>query len=228
MSLSFRFCLALCASVLSSGWVMASSTLPVAAPPPSNYHFEVFLDGKAIGEHSFEFEPVEQGYRLESRASYQVKVLLIPFYEYSHVSNELWRQGCLHQISSTTDDNGKDYRVNGEEDGSTFIVSVNRETSALGESCVRTFAYWNPLLLDESALLNSQTGELDPVTFAEAGQTPLPWNSREQATTYELATPKGDITLWYTDQGRWLGLQSRLKGGRTLLYQPLKAGGGLK
>lgn len=223
-------------SALSPLSAKASRGLPVENMPPQDYYFDVLLDGKPIGEHRFQFEPVENGYQLQSRADYLVKVLLIPFYEYSHASDELWREGCVRHIQSTTDDNGKDYHVQGqqvegeqeqaENAGGNFILAVNRETRSVSQPCVRTFAYWNPRLLDKSALLNSQTGELDPVTFASAGRTPLPWSADQQATTYKLDTPKGEIRLWYGDEGSWLGLESRLKGGRTLLYQPPDVDGG--
>jgi len=102
-------------SALSPLSAKASSGLPVENMPPQDYYFDVLLDGKPIGEHRFQFQPVENGYQLQSRADYLVKVLLIPFYEYSHASDELWREGCVRHIQSTTDDNGKDYHVQGQQ-----------------------------------------------------------------------------------------------------------------
>lgn len=225
----FLSILVMLAPIWADASVVASDGLSPAnssAKSPPDYQFDVYLDGKEIGGHSFDFEAVDDGYLLLSRANYVVKVLLIPFYNYSHTSNELWHNGCLQKIHSETDDNGKEFEVKGEQSRGEFSVEVNKDARAHDKACVRTFAYWSPELLDQSALLNSQTGEMDRVSFTEAGRTPVPWNGAERATTYELDTPKGLIRLWYGEQGRWLGLQSRLKGGRTLVYQPAKTAGG--
>lgn len=189
-----------------------------------DYEFNVFLDGSEIGSHRFSFQSLgtePSHYRLTSEASYRVKVLFVTVYEYRHRSVEEWRDGCLVEIRSATEDNGDEYRVSGERSGDGFRLRVNGETETVEENCIRTFAYWNPELIHTGQLLNSQTGELTRVEHEDIGTTPLPWQRDRRAATRKLATGDGPIELWYSGSGRWLGLRSPLKNGRVLHYRPV-------
>jgi Domain of unknown function (DUF6134) len=185
-----------------------------------DYVFEVLLDGNSIGSHRFEFESEGTGYRLTSTANYVVKILFVPVYRYQHRSQESWRNGCLQQIQADTNDNGESYRISGgAEEGGLALIVNDREVNYARE-CIRTFAYWQPALLNTDKLLNSQTGELNNVTYQPLGQTPLPWDTTRTGNTVRLQTPDGDIHLWYRNS-RWLGLLSTLASGRELLYRPV-------
>ena len=197
------------------------------ASAPADHRFQVLLDGKPIGHHRFSFSPLEEGggYRLVSEAEYAVKFLFIEAYSYDHRSEEVWRDGCLRRIDARTDDNGDDYRISGEWSDDGLELAVNGQSRQVDKSCVRTFAYWQPRLLDAGELLNSQTGELDPVTTRDLGRAALPWQPDREASTLELDTERGIIQLWYDSEGRWLGLRSRLENDRVLEYRPAGAGG---
>ena len=187
-----------------------------------NYQFTVYLDGKEIGQHAFEFDrsPAENaGYQLISDARYQVKILFVTVYEYRHRSLENWRDGCVEQIKSATSDNGDDFVVTGQrfEDGLAIEVNGDQEINTPG--CVRTFAYWDRELLRTDRLLNSQTGELEAIDLNDVGRTPLPWDGKREARTVELKSESGLIRLWYGEDDRWLGLSSRLENGRVLEYR---------
>ena len=156
---------------------------------------------------------------MTSEASYTVKVLFVTVYEYSHRSVEEWRDGCLVSIESRTDDDGDSYTVEGRQTRDGFRLDVNGETTSVSETCLRTFAYWNPRLLQTDRLLNSQTGQLEDVEPSRAGEGELPWTRGRTAETLELSTPGGLIRLWYGDDNRWLGLHSKLENGRALEYR---------
>lgn len=198
---------------------LAMPALVFAQPRPA-YMFDVLLDGKEIGSHVFTFSFSESGYQVQSAATYNVKMLFLELYRYSHSAQETWSGGCLQHIQSSTDDNGDKYRVTGSREGNGMAMTINDEEKVHGAECVRTFAYWDPTLLDAPELLNSQTGELEPVNFADQGQKPLPWNAEASAQSYSLDTENGVIHLWYKPDGHWLGLLSELENGRTLMYRP--------
>lgn len=195
----------------------------LASTVPADYHFDVYLDDKPIGTHSFVFDAAGDGYRLTSTASYQVKFLFVTAYQYRHESTEQWRGGCLRSIDSTTDDNGDSYRVEGDASA----IRVNGEPTPVAVDCVRSFVYWDPRLLESPQLLNSQTGELEPVTLDSLGQSPLPWGEDGRPhQLLSLATPRTPIELWYDSSGRWLGLRSELDNGRVLSYRPAASASG--
>jgi hypothetical protein len=87
---------------------------------------------------------------------------------------------------------------------------------------VASFAYWDKdVLLQQQRLLNSQTGEYVPVRIAPLGSDRLRIGQRDVAVKrYALKGQGIDITLAYTaDGGDWVGLDSKLEGGRTLRYR---------
>jgi hypothetical protein len=70
--------------------------------------------------------------------------------------------------------------------------------------------------------LNSQTGELKPVKVSQLGQEIYTYKNIEiEATRYEIVVDENPISLWYAQDGRWLGLETLAKGGRVLRYQPV-------
>jgi len=195
--------------------------LPSLAMAKPAYIFDVFLDDNKIGSHVFSFSFNESGYLMQSSASYRVKLLFIEFYRYSHSSEETWRNGCLEEIASATDDNGENYRVKGRSDEDAMVLVINDEPVRHEVECPRTFVYWEPELLATEALLNSQTGEFETVTLVDEGTKPLPWSDAEVAQSYRLETKEMSIQLWYGENNHWLGLLSELDNGRTLSYRPV-------
>jgi hypothetical protein len=181
--------------------------------------FRVFLDQDPIGEHSFQVLPDAGGKRVLSRASFDVKLLVFNAYRYRHESREEWRDGCLERIEATTDDNGKDYRVEGTRERSALAVRINGDAKRLPQ-CVSTFAYWNRDFLKQGRLLNPQTGELVSVRVEPAGRERRVAQGREmEADRYRLRADGMAIDLWYTPDGRWIALESDTGKGRTLRYE---------
>lgn len=184
-------------------------------------NFDVFLDDRAIGYQRFELSSAGGGVRVETRAEFEVKLLLITAFAYDHRNTELWSDGCLQAIDARTDSNGKLYAVSGKARGDAFVVATNEGERRLGD-CVASFAYWDrELLLQRRQLLNSQTGEYVPVRIDPLGRDRIRIGERDvPVERYALKGKQLDITLAYdAGSGEWVALDSRLEGGRTLRYR---------
>jgi hypothetical protein len=215
---SFLPLFALTASLACLPAVPALATTGDAARELS---FDVFLDDRAIGYQRFTLAPVDEGVRIETRAEFEVKLLLITAFEYDHRNTELWRDGCLQAIDARTDSNGRQYAVSGKARGEAFVVATNEGERRLAD-CVATFAYWDKeLLLQRRQLLNSQTGEYVKVQVAPLGADRIRVGGRDlPVERYSLKGGELDITLAYhAGTGEWVALDSRLDGGRTLRYR---------
>jgi hypothetical protein len=189
---------------------------------PKRWQFEVLLDDKPIGEHTFELANEGDRHVLESKASFDVKFLFVTAFRYRHQSTEIWNDNCLTSIDATTDSNGKRQTVRGASRNNRFSLE-RPDASALPE-CVQTFAYWNPDVLESTELLNSQTGAYEAVAISWDGRDAVDVaGTPVEADRYRIGTRKGDITLWYSvaDQ-TWLALEAPAKGGRTLAYRPTR------
>ena len=126
--------------------------------PKKQWQFEVALDGKPIGSHTFELQHDGSKQVLTTEASFDVKFLFITAFRYRHQNTEIWSNGCLSSIDASTDSNGQQFDVRGEIGNGRFDV-IGAEGSMTLPGCVQTFAYWNPAILESQRLLNSQTGE---------------------------------------------------------------------
>ena len=208
--------------ILSDG-LMALLLLALCSPIVASevLRFQVYLDDKPIGEHSFRISEGGGLKRVSSSAAFDVDFLFINAYRYRHSSNEVFRDGCLQEIRATTDDNGKRYQVKGSALDDGFRVQ-HQDGVEHADGCLMTFAYWDADFLDEKLLLNAQTGELEGISVREKGRDDVEVGSRTvSATRYALKTDKLTIDLWYNEALGWVGLSSDTDKGRRLIYRRL-------
>ena len=185
------------------------------------WRFRVMLGKKEIGYHEFLVNRQEEQTLVEINAQFDVKILFINAYSYSHQNQELWLNDCLSRLESVTDDNGQMLSVLGEIDDSSFVVNTPSDRRAENATCVRSFAYWNPTFLESTRLLNPQTGEIIDVSISSQGDEMIEVVGETiAATRYALEMEDGTISIWYgRDNGQWLALEAPVSGGRVLRYE---------
>lgn len=209
------------ASVLMLGLGLAIATSPAfaAGTDSRTLLFDVYLDGKKIGFHRFEIENTGEGPSVLSEASFDVKFLFFNAFRYRHNTTERWDEGCLEEIDAKTDANGERVEVTGSRTRSGFVIDNGDQQVALPD-CVMTFAYWNPVFLDQQRLLNPQTGDYVAVDVEELGTDVVEIADREiVARSVRVTAPSADIRLWYSEDAEWLALESVAKGGRIIRYE---------
>jgi Family of unknown function (DUF6134) len=178
------------------------------APPTGDWDFQALLDGSPIGQHRFSVSGQGNERTVVSEADLTVKVLGFTAYRYHHKATEQWRGDCLTALDSATDDDGKTSQVR------------EAPSAAEGQGCVMSFAYWNPAICTQRQLLNAQTGQLEAVQVQRVGQGTVEVRGRPvEATEFRITGPKHSIVVWYAADGRWVGLDSIVGGGRKLSYR---------
>ncbi len=207
------------------GLLIALGTALIVSPVAAaslDWEFEVSLNEKKIGYHSFTVTEEAGRQVLETEAAFDVKLLFITAFKYRHSNTEIWDNGCLESIDARTNSNGKLFEVKGSRNQDRLAVVSSTGDEELGD-CVKTFAYWNPEVLESTRLLNSQTGEYESVAVSVDGDDTVAVNGEAtDAVRYTLTTKGGDIKLWYAkDTDLWLALEAPAKGGRTIRYTPL-------
>jgi hypothetical protein len=218
----------------TSGFIMTNSPLFIAcvtllalciglatqAPAYTNktFDFKVFLDEDEIGTQSFKVSSNGTRTQVDIEAAFDVTYLYIPFYKYRHTNSEIWEGNCLKEIQAKTDDNGESLFVQGNSENGQFqLKTKNGETSVKG--CVKTFAYWNPDWFQSDRLLNSQTGELQPVKVTKVGEATISVRGTPTKSEHRrIVSDEFIIDLWYTKKGEWVSLQSTTKTGKKLRY----------
>jgi len=83
-----------------------------------------------------------------------------------------------------------------------------------------TFAYWNPAILEQSRLLNTQDGRFMPIQVAALGEETLAVaGTPVAAERFRLEAEDLRIDLWYArEDRRWLKLSSLIDNNR-LVFQ---------
>ena len=183
------------------------------------WNFRVLLDGNDIGYHNFSLFEEDGSQRLTTEADFRVKFLFITAFRYEHVNHETWRNNCVQEIESRTDENGRQFEVKGSRADNGLALQANDARIEV-PGCVKTFAYWNPDILSEPQLLNSQTGEVLSVDIEKTARETLNVRGEEiPAQRYRLEARNMKLDLWYSDDQQWLALESTVKGGRKLRYE---------
>lgn len=211
-----RFLLVGAVLFASPGFIQARDGL---GESQQEWNFRVFVDNREIGTHKFRVDRNGEQQYMSSIADFEYKLLFVTLYDYKHQNQEIWRDGCLYRIESSTDANGKDYSVLGEKQDEGFAVTGSKEQLVLND-CVMSFAYWNPGFLNADKLLNTQNGEYLDVVISDPVSDEIQVHGVSVAAQkYSLKAKKLDLELWYSPAGEWLGLQTQYENGRTLRYE---------
>lgn len=177
------------------------------------YEFDVYLDDKRIGSHTWHVRERASGEReVYSEADFEVRLMFLTVFDYEHRSTEQWRDGCLARITAETIRNGDRLGVSGRQSREGFVVAAGTEERSL-PGCVMTFAYWNPQFLAQERLLNPQTGQFEPVDVERAAA-----DGGNRRTGWVVRAEGLEVTVWYDAGSRWVGLEAPTRGGRTLRY----------
>lgn len=186
------------------------------------WDFDVYLDKTRIGEHTFKLSEASE---LISQAKFNVKVLFINAYQYTHNAVEIWHDGCLKSIESTTLENDIASSVKGKSINGEFVVDDGKSKQTL-PACPMTFAYWNDKILAQTKLLNPQNAEWLDTKVKNLGNEMLIVKGKKIETSrYKLnasmnGRQKLDIDLWYdTDSHEWVGLRSTTPEGYIINYK---------
>ena len=172
------------------------------------WNFDAVLNDKVIGQHTFIYE----NEKTISNANFKFEYLFMDFI-YQHRSTETWQGDCLKTILSKTDDDGDLYEVTGHSGTDRFLVTTNNKTTEL-PSCVMTFAYGNPKILDQKKLMNSQNGEYLDVDIQFLREENHMVRGKDILTELWQIEARGDdgdllVHLWYDENMNWVSLKSQ-------------------
>ena len=202
----------------------ASLDMPQAFPQTvSHYDFDVLLNDKVIGEHTFvvtDFNDTLQ--TVAGAADYRVKFLGVEVFRYQHHHNERWERGCLSDYEARTETRGELTTIIVESSPERYLVKTNSNTQTHRRAdvpCLWSYAYWRPEISNQRSLLNGQTGALKTVTISEARDL---GDSRAGIHALNISLDSVDeasLVVRFDDQGRWAGLEVQVSENRLLVYR---------
>ncbi len=215
--------------------VLATAALPARAdsertamypgiPESGELAFAVKRGGDDFGRHVVRFTELDEHWlQVNVEIDLKVRAAFITFFDYKHRLESIWRDGELTTLESTTDDNGDELFVSLKKDGEALSLKSSKNTADDIPLGLMPTTYWNKRALEKTELLNTQNGEIFPVTITEKGTETITVMGEEiEATRYELV---GTITvdLWYDENDRWVKCAFEARG-QEVTYEMVEPG----
>ncbi len=167
--------------------------------------FDILRNDSPIGEHRLTAEQTAGGLRVAIDTDIRVRVLGVTAYRYRHESREDWADGqdglTLVGLRSRTDDNGSDFRVEGEAEGADFRVEGS-EGPVVAPADVVPASYWNPLVLRRRRLLNTKRGTLFEASAEPRGEETIESGGQRVRTHRAFIAGDPAVHLWFDDEQR--------------------------
>jgi hypothetical protein len=201
---------------LAPGALMATP-LAAAIPGSGRLAFRVLRNDSEIGTHTLAFAAEGEAVRVEIAIELAVRVLGIPFYRYSHRNTERWTGERLLLIDSTTDRNGRPYRVVARAVDEGIAVEGTEAGRYVAPGDAASTSYWHARFL-RTRKIDTQGGRLLTTTIEDLGEEAIPIGGREApARRFRVS---GDLALdiWYDRAGAWSGLLFAGEDGSTIRY----------
>ena len=183
-------------------------------------NFQVQLNDKDIGFHEFNV----QNDTISNKAQFDVKLWFIPAYKYRHTSTEVYKDNCLIQLESETQDGADFFELSSLADSAFFKIKVN-DKDYNHPACSQTFRYWDIQFTEQSLAINPQDGEIFKLSFSKDEDEEVKTNTNTfLANKYTLRAindqdEKFHIELWYEQNSKkWIKLKSYLKDDNVITY----------
>jgi uncharacterized protein DUF6134 len=180
--------------------------------------FAITRNGDQIGTHSIDINRAGAAISVSIATDLVVKVLFVTAYHFQHSASEHWVNGRLVGLDSTTDNNGTRHQV------SIVMKTTGLEMEADGKASrvdrnIMPASLWNPELLRRSVMLDTQDGEIIPLSVVDQGMEELTIEARIVKAHHYTIKGRFSQDVWYDEQQRLV--QSKLIGrdGSVILYR---------
>jgi hypothetical protein len=184
-----------------------------AAVAPSNVSFRALRNGSPIGVHTVSFRNEGERLIVRTRIDIAVKVLLFTAFYLKHEAEEVWQDGRLVAVKSTTDDNGTRFQVSGSAVAGGFRIIGEEGPFLAPGQLVTSNMLWDTRMLNEDRVIDVQHGGVIGLAVKALGPA-LVDTPRGQLRTnrHHLITPHYTGTLFHDSSGRWVKALIEAKG----------------
>jgi hypothetical protein len=202
------------------GVLVAAALAAAGGACAREWRFDVTADGFPVGTYTFVVTEDGATRHVVADARYRLRLLVVDAFSYEHRDEETWQGDCLVRLATRTVEQGRTTTVNGRLDDGAFVVDGPQGRASL-PACSMTFAYWNPRILTQKALINMQTGALTPVTVTPLGADRITVRGQSvNARRFRMETARTVTDIWYSHDDEWIGLRSTTRsGGHVLAYR---------
>jgi hypothetical protein len=211
--LNRRRLLGLTAAAAASPFVRPLLPFPAYANAGQDLRFRVLRDGAPVGEHRVRFTLDGDLLIVATQVEIAVKVLLMTVYRFRHQAQEIWGSGRLLWVQSTTDDNGRLMKVQGEAAPDGFRIIGEKGPFLASSALLTSNSFWDRRIVREKRLIDVQHGgDVGLVTKKLDDEQVTTPQGRVRASRHQMITPYNAGIVFHDADGRWVKALLEIKG----------------
>ena len=203
---------AACGGLLFANALAWPATARAAAiPPAQRMPFSVRRGDDFIGEHVVSFRRDGNRVEVSVAAAFQVKIAFITAWRYTHQNREVWEDGRLISVDSTTDDDGTARRVTARATAAGLEVDGRDGRFTVPADTVST-SWWNAEVVNRSEVLDTQNGVMRAYDVAAGPLETVTAAGRPVRARGYTLSGDFDLRIWYSEQDQWVKMRFDARG----------------
>ena len=207
---------AFCASLLLTlGHTGAASAAGV--PTDGVLAFDIVRNGEAIGTHTYHFDRSDDRTEVRIKTDINFRLFFIPVYRFEHQSTEVWQDGKLASLESSTNENGTPVKLQVHRDEDSLMVYGEDGNLHVDREIIPA-SLWNRLVLDRSQTLTTISGNVKKFEVEYVGEKELEVRGKKITTQHFRLTGEFERELWYDKDDVLVGVRFVASDGSTVAY----------
>jgi Family of unknown function (DUF6134) len=182
--------------------------------------FAITRNGDQIGTHSIQINRAGSEISVNIATDLVVKVLFVTAYRFQHTESEHWVNGRLVALDSTTDNNGTRHQVSIVTKASGLEMEADGKASRVDRNIIPA-SLWNPELMRRSVMLDTQDGDIVPLSVVDQGMEELAIEARVVKAHRYTIKSRFSQDVWYDEQQHLVQAKLIGRDGSVILYKPI-------
>jgi len=179
--------------------------------------FDVLRNGTQAGRHIIRFEEDEEVIEVDSQFELSIRLLFFTAYSYRYESRSVWRNGRLHHLDATINDDGETSGVTVISFGDRMSVTGPNGELSIDQPIFPT-NHWNADVLRQSRVLNTITGLVNAVVIEPVRSETVETERGPITATRYAYSGELETEVLYDDVGRWVGMAFEGRDGSSIEY----------
>ena len=199
------------------GVLLISESAHAAA---ETWRYSITRNGDQIGSHAIEINRAGPETSVSISTDLTVKVLFITAYHFQHAASERWVNGRLVAFNSTTDNNGTLHKLSAAMKSSGLEMDADGKAVHLDQN-IMPGSLWNAELLKRTTMLDTQEGEVLPLSVVDAGVEELMIRNQPVKARHYTLKSKWSQEVWYDDRQRLVQAKFVGSDGSVIMYKAI-------
>lgn len=180
--------------------------------------YTIYRKGTEVGSHRVTMTTdANNVINVDVISEITVRVLRVPVFRFRYTSNEVWENGALASVESSTKSNKtlETASLQNSDSTSTMVYNGIESSSALLSHATN---HWNIGATEQSVLFNTIKGMPSKISVKKTPNETLTIKDKELSVTQYSYTGDLIVDAWYDDNNRWVKLAFLGTDGSDITY----------